>query len=254
MSRSAGGALVLCYHAVSDTWGDRLSVRPAVLERQLQLLRLRGFRGIDAAGAVAGRRRGVHVTFDDAYRSVEASLPALERLRVPATVFACSDYARDGRPLDVPELAGEVAAHPSELATMDWDALRSIAERGVEIGSHTVSHPRLTAIGDEELRRELVESRERVEDELRRPCRYVAYPYGDEDARVHAAARAAGYTAGFALPIRPALGNPFAVPRVGVYRRDTLPRFSLKTFALARRGAAALGRDAPPRESAARPL
>lgn len=250
MSRSPGGGLVLCYHAVSDTWNDRLSVGPAELERQLRFLRLRGFRGIDAAGAVAGRRGAVHVTFDDAYTSVEAALPVLERLRIPATVFACSQYAADGRPLDVPELAHEAALHPQELATMDWDALRALAERGVEVGSHTVSHPRLTTLGDEELRRELVASRERLEDELGRPCRYLAYPYGDEDGRVHAAARAAGYEAGFALPVRPERGNRFAVPRVGVYRRDTLPRFALKTLALARRGAAALGREVAPRPQA----
>lgn len=250
MSRSPGGALVLCYHAVSDTWEDRLSVRPAELERQLRFLRLRGFRGTDAAGALAGRRRAAHVTFDDAYRNVETALPALERLGFPATVFVCSSYANDGRPLDVPELAHEAALHPHELATMDWDALRALAERGVEIGSHTVSHPRLTAVGDDELGRELVESRQRLEDELGRPCRYVAYPYGDEDARVHAAARAAGYEAGFALPVRPEHGNPFAVPRVGVYRRDPLPRFALKTFGLARRAAAALGREAAPRSPA----
>lgn len=237
---------MLCYHAVSASWEDRLSVGPAELERQLRFLRLRGFRGIDAAGAVAGRR-GVHVTFDDAYRNVEAALPALERLGYPATVFACSGYADDGRPLDVPELAREAELHPQELATMDWDGLRALAERGVEIGSHTVSHPRLTTLGDDDLRRELVESRQRVEDELRRPCRYIAYPYGDEDGRVHAAARGAGYEAGFALPLHPERGNPFAVPRVGVYRRDTVPRFALKTLALARRAAAALGREAAPR-------
>lgn len=251
MSHPPGGALVLCYHAVSDSWEDRLSVRPAELERQLRFLRLRGFRGTDAAAAVAGRRRAVHVTFDDAYQSVEAALPVLERLRIPATVFACSAYAADGRPLDVPELAHEAALNPQELATMNWDALRALAERGVEIGSHTVSHPRLTTLGDDELRRELVESRRCLEDELGRPCRYVAYPYGDEDGRVRAAARAAGYEAGFALPVRPERGNLFAVPRVGVYRRDTLPRFSLKTFALARRAAVALGREAAPRVSGA---
>lgn len=248
MSRP-GGALVLCYHAVSEAWEDRLSVRPRELERQLASLLRRGFRGVDAAAAATGTRRGVHATFDDAYRSVGAALPALERLGVPATVFACSGYVDDGRPLDVPELAAEAARHPEELATMDWDALRSLVERGVEVGSHTVSHPRLTTLADGELRRELAESKERLEDELGRPCRFVAYPYGDEDGRVQAAARAAGYDGGFALPARDERGNGFAIPRVGVYRRDSIVRFTLKTFGPARRLASAL----PARTAAPRP-
>jgi peptidoglycan/xylan/chitin deacetylase (PgdA/CDA1 family) len=121
---------------------------------------------------------------------------------------------------------------------MDWDALRALAERGVEIGSHTISHPHLTQLDDDELRRELVESRERLEDGLGRPCRFVAYPYGDDDARVHEAARAAGYEAGFALPGAESPFDRYALPRVGIYRRDGRARAAVKTSALLRRAAA----------------
>ena len=119
---------------------------------------------VPAAEIVHGRGRLLHVTFDDAFRSIDAALPALERLGVPATVFACSDLADEGLPLDVPELAADVAAHPDELATHPWERLRELAGRGVEIGSHTCSHPHLPRLGDDELDRELQESRARLED------------------------------------------------------------------------------------------
>lgn len=231
-------ALVLCYHAVSDAWEHSLSVPPATLERQLRDLLARRFRPVTAERAVAGGRRLLHVTFDDAFRSVASALPALERLGVPATVFACPGHT--GGVLAVPELAAEVAARPSELETMGWDELRGLVERGVEIGSHTVGHPHLPRLDDGELRRELVESRERLEDELRRPCPYLAYPFGDEDGRVQRAARAAGYAAAFALPGNESAPNPYAVPRVGVYRRDGRVRLALKTTAALRRPGAAL--------------
>jgi len=229
--------LVLCYHAVSDGWPHALAVGPLAFERQLRDVLRRGFRPGRAEDVVDGRKRLLHVTFDDAYRSVAAAFPTLERLSVPATVFACPGFADGGRPLAVPELADEAAAYASELATMDWDALRSLAARDVEIGSHTVSHAHLTQLGDDELRRELVESRERLEDGLGRPCRFVAYPYGDDDPRVHAAARAAGYEAGFALPGAESPVDRFALPRVGIYRRDGRARAALKTSALMRRAA-----------------
>ena len=191
---------------------------------------------------MAGSDRLLHVTFDDAYRSVERAVPLLERLRVPATVFACSAYADDGRALDVPELADDARAYPRDLETMDWDALRSLADRGVEVGSHTVSHPHLTRLSDGELDRELADSRRRLEDELDRPCRFLAYPYGDDDGRVHAAARRAGYQAAFALPGRDRPVDVHALPRVGVYRRDSLVRLSVKTSRFARSAARRLRR------------
>lgn len=233
-------ALVLCYHAVSEDWPHGLSVGLATLEEQLAGLLRRGFRPVTAPDLLRSGGKILHVTFDDAFRSVERALPALERLGMPSTVFACSGFADEGRPLDVPELSSQVEAYPEDLATMDWDALRSLAERGVEVGSHTASHPHLPRLTDLELQRELRESRERISTELGRPCRYLAYPFGDEDPRVRSAAAAAGYDAAFALPGREDRIDRFALPRVGVYRGDSAARMRFKTTAGLRRPAAAL--------------
>jgi peptidoglycan/xylan/chitin deacetylase (PgdA/CDA1 family) len=238
--------LVLCYHAVSDGWNHQLSVGPAAFEGQLRSLRRRGFRGVDVETALDGPRRGLHVTFDDAYRSVANAIPILERLHVPATVYACPGYADEGRPLDVPELADEALAHPEELATMGWDELRGLVERGVEIGSHAVSHPHLPRLSEAEIEQELVDSRARLEDGLGRPCRFLAYPYGEHDARVRAAARRAGYVAAFALArTAPKSRDPFALTRVDIYRKDNAVTTTLKTSVL-RRPVAALRRVARP--------
>jgi peptidoglycan/xylan/chitin deacetylase (PgdA/CDA1 family) len=227
--------LVLCYHAVSDNWPSGLSVGPGELEYQIRTAIRRGYRPVPASDVLAGRGRLLHVTFDDAYRSVATIVPTFERLGVPLTVFACPDYADEGRALAVPELAADVESHPSEVLTMDWAALRALVERGVEVGSHTVTHPHLTQLADEQLHRELRESRDRLEAQLGRPCRFLSYPYGEEDKRVHAAARAAGYEAAFALPGKDRPVNVYALPRVGVYRRDGGLRFRLKTGPLTRR-------------------
>ena len=177
----------------------------------------------------------MHVTFDDAYRSVVDALPLLAELGVPATIFVCTGYARDGRPFDVPELRKDAAADPAAFETMDWAALRAAASGGAEIGSHTVSHPHLTRLPDAELDRELRESRAELEDELGAPCRYLAYPYGEEDDRVRAAARRAGYDAAFAVDPGRGRSDRFGLPRLAVYRHDTNAGFRLKTSPLLRR-------------------
>lgn len=222
-------ALVLCYHSVSDDWEHALAVRPRAFERQVSSLLRRRFRPVTATALLHAPRKTLHVTFDDAYVDIDGALRVLDRLGVPATVFAATGFAEEGRPLDVPELAEQAAKRPERLATMRWEQLRDLAERGVTIGSHTISHPHLPALSDAELDRELGESRARVEDELGRPCTLFAYPYGEHDGRVQAAVRRAGYEAAFALWPGSSPRNRFALPRIDLYRRDSLVRASLKT-------------------------
>ncbi|MGZ4393247.1 MAG: polysaccharide deacetylase family protein [Gaiellaceae bacterium] len=202
--------LVLCYHAVSPDWGHRLAIQPDLLLRQVRVL---------------SRFRQVHVTFDDAFRSAATVFPDLERLGVSVQIFVCTRYALVGAPLTIPELAGD---DPEQLATMNWDELREQAARGVAIGSHAVSHPHLPTLSEDELRRELNESKEEIEDRLGLPCEDLAYPYGEHDQRVRSAARAAGYLRAYAL--RGSRSDAYAAPRLDLYRRHTVPRTLLRLF------------------------
>jgi peptidoglycan/xylan/chitin deacetylase (PgdA/CDA1 family) len=221
--------LVLCYHAVSDTWPHRLSVSPEALEAQLKLLLRRGYRPVTAAEAVADDGKLLHVTFDDAFTSVQQAVPILEHLGVPATVFACTGYADDPKPLNLPELADALHTHAEELRTMSWGELRDLDRHGgIDVEAHTVSHPHLPALSDQELEDELTASKRRLEEELGRPCRFFAYPFGDCDDRVRAAARAAGYEAAFGLPGDPTGRDRFALFRVGVWRDDSPRRVAFK--------------------------
>ena len=210
MTTGTRRSLVLCYHAVSPTWEHRLCIRPDLLVRQVRAL---------------SRFWQVHTTFDDAFRSAAIVFPALERLGVSVQIFVCTRYARAGAPLSIPELAGD---DPAQLATMSWDELREHADRGLRIGSHTVSHPHLTRVSDAELGRELDDSKGEIEAELGRPCRELAYPYGEQDERVRAAARRAGYERAYAL--RGRKGDPYALPRVDLYRRHTVPRALIRAL------------------------
>lgn len=210
--------LVLCYHRVSNAEPHRLAVSAEQLDAHLRSLVRRGYRSVPAR-QLDTDDRVLHVTFDDGFRSVLNALPVLERHRAHATVFCCSD------PLAIPELEDDAQAAPAEFATLSWDDLRELADRGVEIGSHTVSHPRLTRLGDAELDRELRESRARIADELGRPCRFLAYPYGDEDERVRGATRRAGYDAAFAVRAKP---DRYAIPRIDLYWRDRGIRAALR--------------------------
>jgi peptidoglycan/xylan/chitin deacetylase (PgdA/CDA1 family) len=83
-------------------------------------------------------------------------------------------------------------------------------------------------LSEDDLRRELNESKEEIEDRLGRPCEDLAYPYGEHDERVRAAVRAAGYRRAYAL--RGSRSDAYAAPRLDLYRRHTVPRTLLRLF------------------------
>lgn len=239
--------IVLCYHAVSDSWPSPLSVTPQRLESQLRLLVARGYRGATFPEAVLSppAPKTVAVTFDDAYRSVlELAFPILARLGLPGTVFVPTAYAGRESAMAWPGIDHWLGGpHEQELVAMSWDQLSRLREEGWEIGSHTHSHPRLTALDDGALTRELARSRRECEQRLGVPCRSLAYPYGDHDERVVAAAGTAGYETACTLPARLHPPVPLRWPRIGVYAADHGLRFRLKLSPTLRRARASRGWD-----------
>jgi peptidoglycan/xylan/chitin deacetylase (PgdA/CDA1 family) len=231
--------LVLCYHAVSPSWTATLSVTPDALERQLSLLIRRGWRAATFTDAVLDppAARTMAVTFDDAFASVRVlGQPILDKLGIPATVFAPTAFMARRQPLNwtgIYQWLGTPQA--GELAAMDWDDLGALIDRGWEIGSHTRTHPHLTALDDQALDIELAVSRQECAEHLGRPCRSIAYPYGDVDHRVGDRARATGYLAGAELSSSLRPGGQHRWPRVGIYHGDGTGRFKLKVNPLLRR-------------------
>lgn len=236
MGAGRGRTLVLCYHAVSERWPAPLSVRPDRLRAQLRLLLRAGYTGATFSEALLAppAARTLAVTFDDAFRSVaELAFPILDELGLPATVFVPTEFARDARPLSWPGIDQWMGGpHAGELAALGWPELQRLARAGWEIGSHTCTHPRLTQLSDQDLEEQVTRSREACERGMQRPCRSLAYPYGDVDARVLDATRRAGYEVAAALPAGPQPESRHAWPRVGVYQRDALWRFALKVSPL----------------------
>lgn len=228
--------LVLCYHAVSPTWPASLSVMPDRFRAQLRMMAQRGYRGVTFSDAVTGRARGrrVAVTFDDAYRSVlTRARPILDELGWPATVFVPTDFPARGEPMRWPGVSQWIGTpHEHELIPMSWDELRELRGATWEIGSHSRSHPHLTALPDDELAEELIGAKRACERELGH-CSSIAYPYGDVDDRVIAAARDAGYETGAGLPAGRHVRSQLAWPRVGVYHLDDR-RFRHKASRVAR--------------------
>lgn len=222
--------LVLCYHAISPDWPSKLAVTPEKFRSQLEHLARTGYRGVTFGQAVSGETpsTAVAVTFDDGYRTVyEHAFPILNDLGFPGTIFVPTALVGQTDPMCWPGIhQWDGTPYEHELDSVSWDELREMADSGWEVGSHTHSHAKLPELDDEGLRRELTESREVCAREMAKPCRVLAYPYGADDERVHAATREAGYDAAAVLRVGPP--SRFCWPRIGVYAVDDARRFRLK--------------------------
>jgi peptidoglycan/xylan/chitin deacetylase (PgdA/CDA1 family) len=152
---------------------------------------------------------------------------------------ALKPLSEEAREASIKRLASELKAPlperpPAEYSAINWGQAREMADAGVEIGSHTLTHPILTGLSDERLRDEVSLSRDRIQTALGRKVETFCYPNGDHDLRTRREVARAGYrlavTTDFGL--NNDLSDPLALRRIhGDY---DLARFAKNTCGLAR--------------------
>jgi putative peptidoglycan lipid II flippase len=229
--RDRGGAVhppppVLMYHSIARMDRDlsRVCVSPDRFERQLDWLHRNGLRGVSMRELCQARKHGaasglVGLTFDDGYRDfLTSALPILERYGFTATLFIVAGL-----------LGGENEWDDGlRLPLLDKDELREIRARGIEIGSHGLSHVRLAGLDQATLRREVQDSRELLCSLLGEPVDGFCYPFGSLDGPAVRAVQEAGYAYGCGVKVPSASVSRFSLPRMHVGERDGFLRLTVK--------------------------
>jgi peptidoglycan/xylan/chitin deacetylase (PgdA/CDA1 family) len=211
--RSTG--VVLMYHDVPERRRERFA-------RQCEAMVAHAMPRALAEMHEPGDEWRVAVTFDDGFRSfVDVALPELELRGIPSALFVPTEWARRAERNE--DFAGwPVPLTPKELASLP---------SSVEIGSHSRNHVRLPQATDAELHDELAGSRAELEAFTGRTVRYHAFPFGDHDARVDMAARAAGFERCYGIvPDTATSDDEFVVGRVQVEPTDWPIEFRLKVL------------------------
>ncbi|MCW7536294.1 polysaccharide deacetylase family protein [Aquabacterium sp. A7-Y] len=167
--------------------------------------------------------RPVVLTFDDGYENFrEHAWPILQRHGFPASVFLVTDLiGKDSAWLD---------SSFQKARLMDGATVRRLAGEGVNFGSHTLSHPRLSQLPEAQMRREIFDSKAALEDLLGAPVPDLCYPYGDYDVRARDLAAEAGYRLALTC-IRGAANtadNAFEIPRKAISWGDNLLGYAWK--------------------------
>jgi len=186
-----GGVPILMYHSVGPG-GETLTVLPAELDGHLDFLARAGFTTVtlhEMLEAQQGRgelpKHPVVLTFDDGYQDAFTEvLPRLQARGQRATFFIVSGFTAEN------EATRLAAGRHSYLA---WPEVRALGAAGMEIGSHTIHHGKLTTLGRHELRAEVVESKAALEHGLGQPVEFFAYPFNEQCRPVRLMVEKAGY-------------------------------------------------------------
>lgn len=225
----AGTLRILYYHRIDDE-AHRSCVRPAAFAAQMSLLRQEGYHLFPLSRVRAHLdehtpfpERAVSVTLDDGFAdNYTHALPILLREQIPATVFLTAGF------LDGPELP--VLRDRSGIPPLRWEQAREMADSGIELGAHTLSHATLPELDPEALRHEIEGSRDLIEERTGHRPTSFCYPRGRFDARVKQAVREAGFElACTTLPgCVTADTHPFSLRRTFVANDDSLRDFVKK--------------------------
>ena len=193
-------------------------VAPVLFNSQLGHLSARGWECVPLANAAENCQSddlplhdNFSVTFDDGYLSVyEHAYPALVSHNMTATVYIVADSIGGINIWD--RRAGD-----SEEPMMSAAQVREMSDQGFEIGSHTLTHPHLTDLDEQQLKQEIVDSKHKLEDIIGKDVVSFSYPYGDLNDRVVSAVVEAGYK--YAVSTKLGLAycsSKFEIPRVNV--------------------------------------
>ncbi len=200
--------LVLNYHQVQNK-NTSLSVSLEEFDTQMKYLKDSGCVTITPDELYAGLNgdidlpaKPVLITFDDGYLdNYTNAFPILKKYGMHATIFV------------IPAFTG---VYPNY---MTWDQLKEMEQNGITIESHTLTHPKLEELPDDEIRTELLNSKNMLEENLGHPIEFLAYPTGTYNLHIAGIAQDLGYKGAFTIKygIVDSGSNLFALERVPIF-------------------------------------
>ena len=200
--------LVLNYHQV-QTANSALAVAEKDFDAQMNYLSSHGYVSITPDELYSGLNgefelppKPVLITFDDGYLdNYTNAFPILKYYGMRATIFV------------IPAFVGNYNNY------LTWEQLLEMEEHGITVESHTMNHYKLEELPDDEIRSELLNSKQLLEEKLGHPVEFLAYPTGTYNLHIAGIAKSVGYKGAYTIKYGNVdLGSNFyALERVPIF-------------------------------------
>lgn len=156
------------------------------------------------------------ITFDDGYRGVKSVIEITKKYGISPIVFALGQEAKVDR--------FELSTKSPLLGKKELKYLKNI---GWEVGSHGLTHKKLTKLSKVRIKMEIKDSKEYVEKQVDDKVTSFSYPHGKYNKEILDEVRSQGYSTGFTMDDRIVTKdtNRFAIPRVGVMGNHSMEEF-----------------------------
>ena len=183
---------ILMYHSISDAGENgthpyyQTNTSPSVFAEQMKFLHEYGYKVINVPDAInrlekkAGESlkkapgpgsKYVVITFDDGFQDFYTqAFPVLERYGFTSTVYLPTAFIKNS----------SRRIFRNKLC-LTWDEVQELHKRGILFGSHTINHPALADLKNEEIENEIKQSKEEIENTLGTAVDSFSYPYAFPD-------------------------------------------------------------------------
>jgi peptidoglycan/xylan/chitin deacetylase (PgdA/CDA1 family) len=225
---------ILSYHGVTDA-EEQVGHDPYKLHIPLHLFQehldhlQRNYCVISLADFLLAKRENrrlpdysVVLMFDDGFQDFfTVAADHLARRKLPATVFVITDRMNSN-------------LLPNGKSHLSGRQVQELAASGIQVGSHTCSHPKLLDLPFDELRRELADARTAILSHTTQEDIPLSYPYGQTSETISKLAQSVGYCCGITGTLGPndVDADVFWLNRTTIASDDDLATFAARVSGL----------------------
>lgn len=206
---------ILMYHEIG-AGPNNLYTIPDKFREQMDYLYNSGYHTVtmaEAAEMLAAKdipAKTIVLTFDDGYASfINQAWPIMKDLGFTGTVFVCTSFV-------------------GKQNYLTWDQIKDLQAEGIEIGSHTRNHIDLKQATYQQQVKEILSSKQTLEQSLGVPCLSFCYPSGAHGDVTPTIVKDSGYSSAVTVAFGKAspADNIYLLPRIRISGLISLQQFA----------------------------